>query len=180
MKRRRLPITKSSKVRRQRDPIPWKYCVLTAVCGLILAGGFFVAAKQHFSSIEYAMKNAELRQKITILNNAERKLIVERERASSPRQVTKLARHIGFMPQPGRVVSAPVYQQDSADDNSPVYSYIGEDTGRKVPVKKAVVKTVSAKPVRTKAVKSDISDASKISVDQIAALEEWDQLSRKD
>ncbi|NNE98424.1 MAG: hypothetical protein HKN25_05310, partial [Pyrinomonadaceae bacterium] len=53
MKKRNLSIQRKSRVRRERDPIPWNYCLLTIACGLILVLGFFAAARQHFSSIDY-------------------------------------------------------------------------------------------------------------------------------
>ncbi|MEZ5308721.1 MAG: hypothetical protein R2684_16370 [Pyrinomonadaceae bacterium] len=97
MKRNRSSIPGNSQVRRQKDPIPWKYCVLTAVCGLILMAGFFAAAKIHFSTVDYAMKNAELRSKLTKLKDEKRRLVLSKERASSPAQIAKLAGDRGFV-----------------------------------------------------------------------------------
>ncbi len=96
MKRKRVIVNKSSKVKRQRDPIPWRYCVLTVLCGLLLVSGFFVAARQHFSSVDYAMRNADLRTRIAKLQDEKRKLVILRERASSPSKIAKLAKDLGF------------------------------------------------------------------------------------
>ena len=66
MKKRNLPKTKQTREqpRRERDPIPWRYCFLTLVAALILVGGFFFAARQHFSSIDFGIKNSKLRKQI--------------------------------------------------------------------------------------------------------------------
>ncbi len=104
MKRKRVTFNQRSKVRRQRDPIPWKYCVLTVVCGLILLSGFFVAARQHFSSVNYAIENAGLRAKVSKLEDQRRRLLVAKERASSPSRIARLAAPIGFTFSPKTVV----------------------------------------------------------------------------
>ena len=45
-------INKKERIRREKDPIPWRYCLTTLACGLFLVAGFFGAARQHFSSID--------------------------------------------------------------------------------------------------------------------------------
>lgn len=96
MRKRNLPKTKSSKVRRQRDPIPWKYCLLTVACGLLLVAGFFYAARSHFSSMDYAMKNAELRREIEDLKSETRRLKLSKEIALSPAEIKKAAQKLGL------------------------------------------------------------------------------------
>ena len=40
MTSRAKSLKRKSTVRRKGDPIPWKYCLLTLVCGLFLVAGF--------------------------------------------------------------------------------------------------------------------------------------------
>ena len=85
-----------SNVRRQRDPLPWKYCFLTLVCGLLLVAGFFWAARSHFASMDYGMKNAELRKQIEDLQSENRRLQLSREIALSPAEIKKAAKKLGL------------------------------------------------------------------------------------
>jgi hypothetical protein len=75
MKKRNLPQNeKNERVLRERDPIPWRYCFLTLLCGGILVVGFFFAARQHFSAISLGMKNSELRKQRDSLQTEQRSL----------------------------------------------------------------------------------------------------------
>ena len=97
MKRRNIsPNSSKSSVKRERDPLPWRYCILTLVCGLILVGGFFYAARQHFSAIDYSIKNAKLRQQKEKLESEQRQLHLVREIAAAPVQIKKAAKKIGL------------------------------------------------------------------------------------
>ncbi len=104
MKKRNLPKTRSSKVTRQRDPIPWKYCLLTLACGLLLVVGFFYAARSHFSSMDFAMKNAELRKQIDDLKSETRRLKLAREIAQSPAEIKLAAQKLGLTMMPARSI----------------------------------------------------------------------------
>ncbi len=79
-----------------REPIPWRYCILTLCCGLILVVGFFLAARQHFSSIDYGIKNSKLRKQIEELEADKRRLILSKEIALSPAEIKKAAKKIGL------------------------------------------------------------------------------------
>lgn len=87
---------KHKQIRRERDPLPWKYCFLTVACGLILLAGFFGAARQHFVSIEYGIKNSKLRKQIEELEAEKRSLINARETALAPSEIIKAAKKYGF------------------------------------------------------------------------------------
>ena len=112
MKKRNAPAKPAKEqVKRQRDPLPWRYCFFTLVCGLILVVGFFYAARQHFSAIEYGMKNANLRQQKEDLQAEQRRLYLSREIALSPAEIKKAAKKIGlqdFAPGSIEVVSRKV------------------------------------------------------------------------
>jgi hypothetical protein len=97
MKRRNISHNSGKpQVKRERDPLPWRYCLLTLVCGLILVGGFFYAARQHFSAIDYSIKNAKLRQLKENLQSEQRQLYLAREIAIAPIQIKKAAKKIGL------------------------------------------------------------------------------------
>ncbi len=97
MKKRNLPQNeRSERVLRERDPIPWRHCFLTLLCGGILVVGFFFAARQHFSAISLGMKNSELRKQRDELQTEERRLKVSREVAFSPSELEKAAKNIGL------------------------------------------------------------------------------------
>lgn len=167
MKRKRINIERSSRVRRQRDPIPWKYCVLTVVCGLLLVAGFFVAAKQHFTSVQTGMGNAELRGTVAKLKDENRRLLISKERASTPAKIAKLARDYGFTETPRSVISAtPVYQNASSLSSPATESNPQpEQVAIEPPIQKNPDNKQAPKPVLAAKTKK-----LKISDDQIAAL----------
>ena len=80
----------------RRDPIPWKYCLLTLGCGLILVVGFFFAARSHFASIDFGIKNSKLRKQIEELEADKRRLILSKEIALSPGEIKKAAKKLGL------------------------------------------------------------------------------------
>ena len=84
------------KNRRDSEPIAWRYCFLTLICGLLLVIGFFFAARQHFSSIDFSIKNSRLKKQIDELVDDKRRLQYEKEVALTPNQIKKAAKKIGF------------------------------------------------------------------------------------
>jgi hypothetical protein len=80
----------------RREPIPWKYCFLTLGCGLILVVGFFFAARSHFASIDFGIKNSKLRKQIEELEADKRRLILSKEIALSPGEIKKAAKKLGL------------------------------------------------------------------------------------
>lgn len=95
MKKRNLT-TKRETINREQDPIPWRYCLLTLVCGLLLVVGFFWAARQHFSAMDFGIKNAKLRQQKESLEAEQRRLYLSREISLSPGEIKKVAKKIGL------------------------------------------------------------------------------------
>lgn len=95
-KRKQSGKTKVQSNRRGGDPIPWKYCFLTLCCGLLLVVGFFFAARSHFSSIDFGIKNSRLRKQIDELEGDKRRLILSKEIALSPAEIKKAAKKIGL------------------------------------------------------------------------------------
>jgi hypothetical protein len=68
------------------------------VCGLVLASGFVFAAGQHFAAVQYGYKSEELRREQAQLLEEQRRLMLERERATTPDQLGAAAREIGMQP----------------------------------------------------------------------------------
>lgn len=93
---KRKQSVKSKTQSARRDPIPWKYCFLTLACGLMLVVGFFFAARSHFASIDFGIKNSRLRKQIEELESDKRRLILSKEIALSPAEIKKAARKIGL------------------------------------------------------------------------------------
>ena len=60
-------------------------------CVTVLACGFFFAARQHFSSIDFGMKNSRLRKQIDDLESQKRRLMLAREVSLSPAELKKAA-----------------------------------------------------------------------------------------
>lgn len=146
----RKKITKNTtpkKIKSESDSIPWRYCLLTFVCGLILVIGFFGAARQHFSSIEFGIKNSKLRKQIEELEAEKRRMLLTKEVVLSPAEIKKAAKKIGFT--------------EMSASNIEVFRG-GAETAPKEP---AVKKTVDAKLVKetpkTKLVKKEVSASEK-------------------
>ena len=95
-KRKQSAKSKTQSFRRDREPIPWKYCLLTLGCGLILVVGFFFAARSHFASIDFGIKNSKLRKQIEELEADKRRLILSKEIALSPGEIKKAAKKLGL------------------------------------------------------------------------------------
>lgn len=97
MKKRSLPKkTTKEKIHREKDPIPWRYCLLTLLCGTFLVGGFFVAARSHFSSIDFGIRNSSLKKQLEDLESEKRHLLWLKEKALSPAEIKKAAKKLGL------------------------------------------------------------------------------------
>lgn len=95
MQRRKYP-TASSRVRRDREPVPWKFALAAFTFGIVLAAGFFAAARFHFQSIDFGMDNSELRNRIEELRSKNRRLKLQKEVALSPAEIKQAARKMGL------------------------------------------------------------------------------------
>lgn len=85
----------TAKVKRN-DPKRLRTYLLMLVCSLLLVSGFFFAARQHFSSMDYGMKNSRLRRQIDELEAEKRRLMLAREVSLSPAEIKKAARKTGL------------------------------------------------------------------------------------
>lgn len=78
----------------------WRTVLMVALCGGILAVGFFFAAKQHFSSMELGIKNSQLRKQLADLDAENGRLSLAKEVAMSPRAIRKVS-HLIASPKVG-------------------------------------------------------------------------------
>jgi cell division protein FtsL len=96
---KRLPSNqKNSEVRREHDAGAFSRMAVLLICGLVLAGGFVFAAQQHVAAIRLGYSSEELRSEHTKLLEAQRRLLLEREKASTPARLEAAARGLGLQP----------------------------------------------------------------------------------
>lgn len=88
--------------------LPLSYLVVLAICGCVIAAGFLLAARQHFMSMDLGMKNSKLRKQLEDLETEQRRLMLAREVALSPKEITKTARNLGFVDTLDQMLLAPV------------------------------------------------------------------------
>ena len=144
------------KIARERDPMPWRYCFLTLVCGLVLAVGFFFAARQHFSSMDYGMKNSKLRKQKDELEAARRQLLLNKEISLSPSEIKKAAKKIGLTDMTAaNIETFPLNKESVEALNVKKTSYVKPvDTkliaGNKIEEKKTAKETQLAKLIEPK------------------------------
>lgn len=96
--RKRYPINKSvSRGAGVRvEALPWRRRFLIIICAIILAAGFFLAARQHFMSMELGITNSNMRKQLDDLEAEKRRLLLAREVAYSPDEIRRAAMKIGF------------------------------------------------------------------------------------
>lgn len=122
---------KPQRIRRERDPLPWRYCFFTLICGMFLVVGFFGAARQHFASMDYGIKNSKMRKQIEDLEAEKRRLLLAKEITLAPGEIKKSAKKMGF--------------REMTASNIEIY----RPTPEKVPTEKSLTKrTVDSKPVQ--------------------------------
>ena len=86
----------NTKIRRSRDVSALSRLALLLFCGLVLAGGFVFAAKQHFAAVQYGYQNESLRNERKRLLEENQRLSLEKERAIAPDKLEPAARRLGF------------------------------------------------------------------------------------
>lgn len=132
--------------------LPLSYLVVLAICGCIIAAGFLLAARQHFMSMDLGMKNSKLRKQLEDLETEQRRLMLAREVALSPKEITKTARSFGFVDTLDLMLSTPV---SAAAASSPAASAAVVKTSAKPAPRTGVTKTSFQRPVEPVA-KSDL------------------------
>src|SRR4029078_6038916 len=97
MKKTRTATSRRTANKNRKAPTRWTTWVLIVICGLMFARGFFFAGRQHFSSMDYVMKNSRLRRQIDDLEAEKRRLLLAREVSLSPADIKKAVRKVGLV-----------------------------------------------------------------------------------
>lgn len=96
----------NAKIRRSRDTSALSRLGLLLFCGLVLAGGFVFAAKQHFAAVQYGYEHESLRAERKKLIEENQRLTLEKERVIAPDKLEPTARRLGLQPaRPGQIGS---------------------------------------------------------------------------
>ena len=96
----------NAKIRRSRDVTALSRLALLLFCGLVLAGGFVFAAKQHFAAVHFGYESEALRTERKRLIEENQRLELEKERAIAPDKLAPAARKLGLKPaRPGQIGS---------------------------------------------------------------------------
>ena len=94
----------NAKIHRTRDGTALSRLALLLCCGLVLAGGFVFAAKQHFAAVQFGYQNESLRTERKRLLEENQRLALEKEKATAPDKLEPAARRLGLMPaRPGQI-----------------------------------------------------------------------------
>src|ERR1041384_1789886 len=94
---RRLPSKqRNALIRPERDSKAAARLVLLLVCGLFLAGGFVYAGGQHFAALRLRYQTQKVRGGVAHAREEQRRLLLEREAASSPARLETAARKLGM------------------------------------------------------------------------------------
>jgi hypothetical protein len=94
----------NAKVRRARDANALSRLALLLFSGLILAGGFVFAAKQHFAAVQFGYKSEDLRAERKRLLEENQRLALDKERVTAPDKLEPAARRLGLKPAtPGQI-----------------------------------------------------------------------------
>ncbi|HEX3100576.1 MAG TPA: hypothetical protein VHQ01_02230 [Pyrinomonadaceae bacterium] len=142
IKRNTAKATQTRAKQQKAAPRRWPTFMLILVCGLMLVSGFFFAGRQHFSSMDYGMKNSRLRKQIDDLEAEKRRLLLAREVAMSPTEIKKAAKKIG-------ITDAPAPEVELAKTIAPVKDKIipvATTATAAPPVNPMIVKTASVTP----------------------------------
>jgi hypothetical protein len=89
---------RNSEIYPDRDPRALSRLALLLFCGLVLAGGFVFAAKQHFAAVQYGYQSEGLRRERDRLLQEQQHLILKREQAFAPGRLESEARELGLRP----------------------------------------------------------------------------------
>ena len=102
----------NARVRRSRDVTALSRLALLLFCGLILAGGFVFAAKQHFAAVQFGYENETLRNERKRLLEENQRLALDKERAIAPDKLEPAARRLGLKPaRPGQIATLDAKQE---------------------------------------------------------------------
>jgi hypothetical protein len=114
-----------------------------ACCGLILLTGFFFAGRQHFSSMDYGIRNSRLRKQLDDLRAEKQRLLYTKEVSLSPIEIKKAAKKSGMFEKNG-MPAAPVAELASTRKNKDLPASIAAVS------KPVIIKTGSVIPISSR------------------------------
>lgn len=129
--------------------LPWTFILLVIVCACVVATGFFFAASQHFTSMDYGIKNSKLREQLRNLEAEKRRLLLAREVASSPLAIRKAARGLGLGQSTGEMAAIPASNKPASPRSGAVTAVQAKASDAK-PQTEKVVRTALTPPAMTK------------------------------
>jgi hypothetical protein len=142
-------ISTKAKSHSTSQELSWSFMFLVIVCACVVAAGFFFAARQHFTAMDFGMKNSKLRDQIKDLETEKRRLILAREVSASPLAIRKAARARGMREglDVGPVMAA---MKPHASKQGIVVNASAKQT-EKPQAQPAVVRTVLTAPIQARA-----------------------------
>ena len=151
--------TRSRAATSQRE-LSWSFVLLVILCACVVAAGFFFAARQHFTAMEYSIKNSKLREQIRSLETEKRRLELAREVALSPGAIRKAARGLGLSEtnEPSPVLASTRTEKDKIEVTK--VSNVKEPAAKPASVVRTVL-TEPAQPPSTGETRSRVVDSRK-------------------
>lgn len=151
----------------QQDPKRWRVYGLVFFCALTLVSGFFFAGRQHFSSMDYGMKNSRLRKQVDELEAEKRRLLLSRAVTLSPAEIKRAAKKVGLT---------------AMAQDEPAVAQIASTTKEKAATtpEKAATASTSAEPVRSMIIKTaSVSAVHPVASDALQRNEKAGKQTRK-
>jgi hypothetical protein len=145
MRTNRKPTPIISRQAPRRRP-HWQYYSAAVLCCSVLVAGFFFAARQHFSSMEYGLQNSRLRRQLDELQVEKRRLLLNREVTLTPAELRKAVRRIGFVDDTDEIKNTPA-KADVASQPRTIVKTASVTRSNAAPLAKKVVPTVISAPV---------------------------------
>ena len=99
MKRRNITRVRPAAPVKGEAPQKIRMLAISVVCVAVVAAGFFFAARQHFATMEFGLKNSQLRKQVENLEAERRRLILAKEMSLSPASIKQTASKLGFKEQ---------------------------------------------------------------------------------
>jgi|ERR1041385_4287284 cell division protein FtsL len=151
---RRIPAKhRNARIARERDTEAFLRLGLLLVVGLGLTSGFVYAGRQHFAALRYGYETENLRRERAQLTEQQRRLILQREEASSPVKLEQAAKRLGMQPLQAAQIDPLRQLANKPKDNVTVKSKVSVAKPGAKPGTKTITKVpgqTPAKPSRNK------------------------------
>jgi cell division protein FtsL len=151
---RRIPAKhRNARIARERDTEAFLRLGLLLVVGLGLTSGFVYAGRQHFAALRYGYETENLRRERAQLTEQQRRLILQREEASSPVKLEQAAKRLGMQPLQAAQIDPLRQLANKPKDNVTVKSKVSVAKPGTKPGTKTITKVpgqTPAKPSRNK------------------------------